>query len=77
MWDPWAIDAEMMEQVRLISGAVSPNYTFLVIDAMTGQDAVNTAVAFNDTLALDGVILSKLDGDARGGAALSVKAVTG
>ncbi len=72
-----AIDAEMMEQVRLISGAVSPNYTFLVIDAMTGQDAVNTAVAFNDTLALDGVILSKLDGDARGGAALSVKEVIG
>ena len=72
-----AIDAEMMEQVRLISGAVAPHYTFLVIDAMTGQDAVNTAVAFNDTLAIDGVILSKLDGDARGGAALSVKEVIG
>src|SRR5919106_1190115 len=72
-----AIDEEMMEQVRLISGAVAPNYTFLVIDAMTGQDAVNTAVAFNDTLAIDGVILSKLDGDARGGAALSVKEVIG
>ena len=72
-----AIDAEMMEQVRQISGAVAPNYTFLVIDAMTGQDAVNTAVAFNDTLAIDGVILSKLDGDARGGAALSVKEVIG
>jgi signal recognition particle subunit SRP54 len=72
-----AIDEEMMEQVRLISGAVAPHYTFLVIDAMTGQDAVNTAVAFHDTLAIDGVILSKLDGDARGGAALSVKEVIG
>ncbi len=72
-----AIDAEMMEQVRLISGAVAPNYTFLVIDAMTGQDAVNTAEAFHRTLAIDGVILSKLDGDARGGAALSVKEVIG
>ena len=64
-----AIDAEMMQQVRLISGAVGPQYTFLVIDAMTGQDAVGVAEAFNDTLAIDGVILSKLDGDARGGAA--------
>jgi signal recognition particle subunit SRP54 len=72
-----AIDAEMMEQVRQISGVVEPDYTFLVIDAMTGQDAVNTAVAFNDTLSIDGVILSKLDGDARGGAALSVKEVIG
>ena len=72
-----AIDAEMMEQVRLISGAVAPNYTFLVLDAMTGQDAVGVAEAFNDTLAIDGVILSKLDGDARGGAALSVKEVIG
>jgi signal recognition particle subunit SRP54 len=72
-----SIDAEMMEQVRLISGAVSPDYTFLVIDAMTGQDAVQTAEAFHHTLQLDGVILSKLDGDARGGAALSVKEVIG
>jgi signal recognition particle subunit SRP54 len=72
-----AIDAEMMEQVRLISGAVSPDYTFLVIDAMTGQDAVQTAEAFHATLEIDGVILSKLDGDARGGAALSVKEVIG
>jgi len=72
-----AIDAEMMQQVRLISGAVGPQYTFLVIDAMTGQDAVGVAEAFNDTLAIDGVILSKLDGDARGGAALSVKEVIG
>jgi signal recognition particle subunit SRP54 len=72
-----SIDAEMMEQVRLISGAVSPDYTFLVIDAMTGQDAVQTAEAFHQTLQIDGVILSKLDGDARGGAALSVKEVIG
>ena len=72
-----AIDSEMMEQVRLISGAVAPHYTFLVIDAMTGQDAVSTAEAFHRTLAIDGVILSKLDGDARGGAALSVKEVIG
>ena len=72
-----AIDAEMMEQVRLISGAVAPDYTFLVIDAMTGQDAVQTAEAFHATLQIDGVILSKLDGDARGGAALSVKEVIG
>jgi len=72
-----AIDAEMMEQVRQISERVEPDYTFLVVDAMTGQDAVTTAEAFDQTLTLDGVILSKLDGDARGGAALSVKEVTG
>ena len=72
-----AIDEEMMQQVRRISEAVSPNYTFLVVDAMTGQDAVTVAEAFNATLAIDGVILSKLDGDARGGAALSVKEVIG
>jgi signal recognition particle subunit SRP54 len=72
-----AIDAEMMDQVRHISEAVDPNFTFLVIDAMTGQDAVTTAEAFHETLELDGVILTKLDGDARGGAALSVKEVVG
>ncbi len=72
-----AIDEEMMDQVRRISDAVDPDYTFLVIDAMTGQDAVTTAHAFNETLELDGVILTKLDGDARGGAALSVKEVVG
>lgn len=72
-----AIDAEMMEQVRRISETVTPRYTFLVVDAMTGQDAVSVAEAFNETLAIDGVILSKLDGDARGGAALSVKEVIG
>ena len=71
------VDAEMMEQVRQISEAVQPHYTFLVIDAMTGQDAVATAEAFHKTLALDGVILNKVDGDARGGAALSVKEVVG
>jgi signal recognition particle subunit SRP54 len=67
----------MMQQVRQISDAVQPRYTFLVVDAMTGQDAVTVAEAFNTTLAIDGVILSKLDGDARGGAALSVKEVIG
>jgi signal recognition particle subunit SRP54 len=72
-----SIDTEMMEQVRLISGAVNPDYTFLVIDAMTGQDAVQTAEAFHNTLQIDGVIMSKMDGDARGGAALSVKEVIG
>jgi len=72
-----SIDAEMMEQVRQISATVEPHYTFLVIDAMTGQDAVATAEAFHKALDLDGVILTKLDGDARGGAALSVKEVVG
>ncbi|MFM9138224.1 MAG: signal recognition particle protein [Actinomycetota bacterium] len=72
-----AIDAEMMRQVAEISGAVSPQYTFLVVDAMTGQDAVTVAKAFDETLSITGVILSKLDGDARGGAALSVKEVIG
>jgi signal recognition particle subunit SRP54 len=67
----------MMEQVRRISQTVQPDYTFLVIDAMTGQDAVGVAEAFHQTLAIDGVIMSKLDGDARGGAALSVKEVIG
>jgi signal recognition particle subunit SRP54 len=72
-----AIDAEMMDQVRRISQATGPDYTFLVVDAMTGQDAVTVAESFDATLALDGVILTKLDGDARGGAALSVKEVVG
>jgi signal recognition particle subunit SRP54 len=71
------VDGEMMDQVRDISGAVKPDYTFLVVDAMTGQDAVNVAESFHATLELDGVILTKLDGDARGGAALSVKEVVG
>ncbi|HEX8803413.1 MAG TPA: signal recognition particle protein, partial [Acidimicrobiales bacterium] len=72
-----AIDVEMMDQVRRISEATQPHYTFLVVDAMTGQDAVTVAESFDATLALDGVILTKLDGDARGGAALSVKEVVG
>lgn len=72
-----AIDEEMMRQVKDISKAVKPNYTFLVVDAMTGQDAVTVAQAFDATLSIDAVILSKLDGDARGGAALSVKHVLG
>lgn len=72
-----AIDAELMEQVRQISAEVEPDYTFLVVDAMTGQDAVTVAESFHSTLELDGVILTKLDGDARGGAALSVKEVVG
>jgi signal recognition particle subunit SRP54 len=72
-----AIDEELMDEVRRISEAVQPNYTFLVVDAMTGQDAVTVAEAFHETLELDGVILTKLDGDARGGAALSVKEVVG
>ena len=72
-----AIDQELMAQVRDISKQVKPDYTFLVVDAMTGQDAVQTAQSFHQTLELDGVILTKLDGDARGGAALSVKEVVG
>ena len=71
------IDVEMMAEISNVSKAVNPHQRFLVCDAMTGQDAVNSAKEFNDTLELDGVILTKLDGDARGGAALSVKAVTG
>jgi signal recognition particle subunit SRP54 len=71
------VDEELMVEVRHVSEAVEPKYTFLVVDAMTGQDAVNVAESFHAALALDGVILSKLDGDARGGAALSVKDVIG
>jgi len=71
------IDAELMDEVRHISAAVEPRYTFLVIDAMIGQDSVTTAEAFHQSLELDGVIMTKLDGDARGGAALSVKEVVG
>jgi signal recognition particle subunit SRP54 len=71
------VDEELMDEARRISTAVHPNYTFLVVDAMTGQDAVNVAESFHAVLEIDGVILSKLDGDARGGAALSVKEVIG
>ncbi|MGH9054378.1 MAG: signal recognition particle protein [Acidimicrobiales bacterium] len=72
-----AIDAELMDEVRRVSEAIQPHYTLLVIDAMTGQDAVATAEAFHRALELDGVVLTKVDGDARGGAALSVKEVVG
>jgi signal recognition particle subunit SRP54 len=71
------IDEELMEQLRQIDRRVEPQQVYLVVDGMTGQDAVNSAKAFNEALELDGVILTKLDGDARGGAVLSVKAVTG
>ena len=71
------IDQEMMTEISDVAKTVSPHQIYLVCDAMTGQDAVNSAKEFNDRLELDGVILTKLDGDARGGAALSIKAVTG
>ncbi len=71
------IDSELMEQLKQIDRRVSPEQVYLVVDGMTGQDAVNSAKAFNEALELDGVILTKLDGDARGGAVLSVKHVTG
>jgi len=72
-----AVDAELMTEVARISDAVEPHYTFLVVDSMVGQDAVATAEAFHATLEVDGIILTKLDGDARGGAALSVAEVVG
>ncbi len=71
------VDEEMMEELQEIKEAVDVHQTLLVVDAMTGQDAVTVAKAFNDQIGIDGVILSKMDGDTRGGAALSVKAVTG
>ncbi len=70
-----AVDQEMMTEIANIHKAVSPQETLFVVDAMTGQDAVNTAKAFNDILNFDGVILTKLDGDTRGGAAISIKSV--
>ena len=72
-----AIDQVMMEEIRTLHEALKPIETLFVVDAMLGQDAVNTARAFNDALPLTGVVLTKLDGDARGGAALSVRHVTG
>ena len=72
-----AIDQELMEELQRVDKKVSPDQVYLVVDGMTGQDAVNSARAFNDALELDGVIMTKLDGDARGGALLSVKHVTG
>ena len=71
------IDEALMEELQNIRSTVHPNEILLVIDAMTGQDAVNVAKSFNESLGIDGVILTKLDGDTRGGAALSVRAVTG
>ncbi|MGE0712310.1 MAG: signal recognition particle protein [Planctomycetota bacterium] len=71
------IDEELMEELQDVKERLKPQNIFLVCDAMTGQDAVNSAKGFNDRLNVDGVILTKLDGDARGGAALSIKAVTG
>lgn len=72
-----AVDEEMMSEISQLQTALKPAETLFVIDAMTGQDAVNTAKAFNDVLDLTGVVLTKVDGDARGGAALSVRHITG
>lgn len=71
------VDEELMDELRNIKAAVDPTEILLVVDAMIGQDAVNAAKAFDDALDIDGVVLTKLDGDARGGAALSIRAVTG
>ncbi|NLV76398.1 MAG: signal recognition particle protein [Tissierellia bacterium] len=71
------IDEELMDELKNIQAAVNPQEVLLVVDAMTGQDAVNVAESFNDILDITGIILTKLDGDARGGAALSIRAVTG
>ncbi|MCI5979794.1 MAG: signal recognition particle protein [Sodaliphilus pleomorphus] len=70
-----AVDEEMMKEIKNIKDAIKPNETLFVVDSMTGQDAVNTAKAFNDRLDFDGVVLTKLDGDTRGGAAVSIRAV--
>ena len=71
------IDQQMMDEIRAIHGAILPSETLFVVDSMTGQDAANTAKAFGDALPLSGVVLTKTDGDARGGAALSVRQITG
>lgn len=71
------VDNEMMDEIKALTAEVNPTETLFVVDSMTGQDAANTAKAFNDALPLTGVILTKTDGDARGGAALSVRAITG
>ncbi len=71
------IDEEMMQEIQKIHSAITPAETLFVVDSMTGQDAANTAKAFNDSLPLTGVVLTKTDGDARGGAALSVRQITG
>jgi len=70
-----AIDEQMMQEIANVKKAIQPQETLFVVDAMTGQDAVNTAKAFNERLNIDGVVLTKLDGDARGGAALSIRSV--
>ena len=70
-----AIDEQMMNEIESIKKAINPNETLFVVDSMTGQDAVNTAKTFNDRLDFDGVVLTKLDGDTRGGAALSIRTV--
>ena len=72
-----AVDIEMMAEISELSGLLSPAETLFVVDAMTGQDAAQVAKQFNETLDLTGVVLTKADGDARGGAALSVRQVTG
>ena len=72
-----AVDKELMDEISSLKEAVEPTETLFVVDAMTGQDAVETAKAFNDRLEFDGVVLTKMDGDTRGGAALSIKAVVG
>ena len=71
------VDEEMMQELADIQAAIQVDYTIFVVDAMTGQDAVNVAKTFNEKIEIDGVILTKLDGDTRGGAALSIRAVTG
>jgi signal recognition particle subunit SRP54 len=70
-----AVDEVMMQEIEAVKRAINPTETLFVVDSMTGQDAVNTAKTFNDRLNFDGVVLTKLDGDARGGAALSIRAV--
>ena len=70
-----AVDEEMMNEIETLKNAINPNETLFVVDSMTGQDAVNTAKEFNDRLDFDGVVLTKLDGDTRGGAALSIRTV--
>ncbi len=72
-----AVDEEMMSEISKVKDAISPNETLFVVDSMTGQDAVNTAKAFNDRINFDGVVLTKMDGDTRGGAALSIKYTVG
>jgi signal recognition particle subunit SRP54 len=72
-----SIDLQLMEEVRQIRAATNPAETLLVVDAMTGQDAVNTAKAFNEAVGVTGIVLTRMDGDARGGAALSMRAITG